>query len=348
MKRKKVLPADFEEMLKRGNVEEIKDALEQCEPDAHVRYEKKTVLFYDELPEKIIRYLVEERGADVNAMSENNNTVLEQHAFSHPEHIPLLIELGADVNYHKGYSSTPLYSMAGFHRPESVKILLEHGADPTVSCGWFQDTPMENALKSCRPADIANTAAVAELLLEYGAPVTEKMKKEVTRIGTDFEFMRKDFNPDYLEETEKGLEKLYRLFLVPPVPRRKVYDGVSLITVKSKTWQKQHAELWEMLVPGMGNADTVQGEVIRIVGKLCYEILDNGACNWDREYKKLTRALAGYLGQGIPAEQEAVALAKGVFPRSSEKELYLLNRYCVEWVLKNPEPMQLDSVEYKR
>ena len=43
---------------------------------------------------------------------------------------------------------------------------------------------------------------------------------------------------------------------------------------------------------------TLQGEVIRISGKLIQEILDNGKMNWDKEYLQMVQALLGYLSQG--------------------------------------------------
>lgn len=348
MKKKKTLPADFEEILERGDIAEIREILEGCEIDAHKPYSKQTALFYHELPEEIIRYLVEERGVDINQVSEHGNTPLSEHAFFHPERVPLFLELGADINYFEEHGSAPIYEAANFHRPESVKALLEHGANSMVVCGWMKDTPMECTLKSCRPADISDTAVIAEMFLDKGVPITEEMREEVTRIGKDFEFYRADFNPDYLEETEQGLAKLYQLFSVPPVPKRVEYDGVSPIVVHAEKWQDQHAELWDMLVPGKGHASTVQGEVIRIIGKLCYEILDNGGCNWDREYKKLVKALQIYLKMGKAADKEAIRLAKKISSRSTEDELYPLNRYCVEWVLANPDPIPLDSVNYRR
>lgn len=348
MKKKKTLPADFEEILKQGDVEEIRNILEHCEVDAHKPYEKKTVLFFSDLPEEIIRYLVVERGADINQLSEHKNTALAEHAFSHPEHIPLFITLGADVNYYEGFGSTPLHMVAGFHRVEGVKALLEYGADPSICCGWSKDTAMEHMLKTCRNIDIANAAEIAEMLLKKGVSVTEEMRKEVTRIGTEFEFYRADFATEYLEETESGLQKLYDLFSVNPVPRRQLYDGKSPIVVKAATWQEQHQELWDMLVPGKGHADTIQGEVIRMIGKLCYEILDNGAVNWDNEYKKSVKALEKYLKMGVPVKKDVLLLAKGLGADSTENELYQLTEACVKWVLANPNPMKLDFVDYKR
>ena len=71
-----------------------------------------------------------------------------------------------------------------------------------------------------------------------------------------------------MTETEAGLERLYALFDVKPAPKRKVHDGVSPIIVEDGPWQKQYDELWEMLIPSSGPAKTVQGEVIRITGRV--------------------------------------------------------------------------------
>lgn len=46
---------------------------------------------------------------------------------------------------------------------------------------------------------------------------------------------------------------------------------------------------------GIGVPVTVQGEVIRISGKLAYEILDNGCCNWDSDFKSMADALYRYI-----------------------------------------------------
>ena len=78
-----------------------------------------------------------------------------------------------------------------------------------------------------------------------------------------------------------ALDELYKLFGVPPVPQRTMHDGITQISVKGKRWQEQYDELWNMLVPGNGKAKTIQGEMIRIAGKVTHEILDNGGISWD-------------------------------------------------------------------
>ncbi|MCQ4088369.1 hypothetical protein [Saccharibacillus sp. JS10] len=44
-------------------------------------------------------------------------------------------------------------------------------------------------------------------------------------------------------------------------------------------------ELWKTLVPDGGQADTVQGELIRSVGRLRDEAERNGNANWDEGYE---------------------------------------------------------------
>ncbi|MMZ65907.1 hypothetical protein D1872_283530 [compost metagenome] len=89
-----------------------------------------------------------------------------------------------------------------------------------------------------------------------------------------------------MNQTDEALLRLYELFDVPPVEKRKTHDGVSSIIVSTKEWQAQYNELWNLLIPSKGHAQTVQGEVIRITGKVSYEILDNGGINWDNQYRK--------------------------------------------------------------
>jgi hypothetical protein len=73
---------------------------------------------------------------------------------------------------------------------------------------------------------------------------------------------------------------------VPPVPSRQIYDAQSPIIVKAISRQKQHQELWRLLVPSMCHAATIQGEVIRISGRIAYELEDNGGANWDADFKQ--------------------------------------------------------------
>lgn len=349
MRKRKTLPKDFEEIVKRQDVDEIKKALDACTIDAYTGYDKKTALMFTDLPEEVIRYLVA-NGADINQATMYGDTPLSEHVSAKSNKIPLLLELGADINYDAGNRRTALHMMAGNHRVDCVRTLIENGADIYVRSGnnYNSSNALEFSLQLCRPAKIVNTYKVAELFLDCGMEISDEMKTQVTRIGEEFEFYRDNFNEDYLEETDNALQGLYKLFGVQPVPRRVEYDGMSPIVVKSKKWQKQHKELWDLLVPGDGHASTVQGEVIRIVGKVSYEILDNGGINWDKEYKAMCKSLVKYLSTGNPAHDEAVNIAKNISPDIDEMDLNKLAKYAVEWVIANPNPVKLENVEYRR
>lgn len=56
---RKTLPRDFEEQLKTKSVDEIRAVLEGCELDARGGYRKSTALAFRDLPDELVRWLVE-------------------------------------------------------------------------------------------------------------------------------------------------------------------------------------------------------------------------------------------------------------------------------------------------
>jgi hypothetical protein len=54
--------------------------------------------------------------------------------------------------------------------------------------------------------------------------------------------------------------------------------------------------IWKNLVPKSGQANTVQGELLRAVEKLSWEAQNNGNGNWDVGFEKLTTFLRATLG----------------------------------------------------
>jgi hypothetical protein len=60
-------------------------------------------------------------------------------------------------------------------------------------------------------------------------------------------------------------------------------------------YEKEYQELWNRLVPESGQADTVQGELVRVIGRLGSEFDRNGNCNWDRGFRLYTNFLYKYL-----------------------------------------------------
>ena len=197
--------------------------------------------------------------------------------------------------------------------------------------------------------DIVSIYKLAKIEIEKGLEITPKMKESVTNIGQRFEFYRDSFNKDCVDEYSDALDGLYELFDVEPVPRKVENDLKRKIVVKTQTWQQQYSELWEMLVPGSGSAISIQGELIRIVGKIVHEILDNGGVNWDDDYRKMLKAIPEYISQGLDVKnKEIIELVKKINVNSEEETLHELNKLIVKWVISNPNQIELKEIKYRR
>lgn len=349
-KKKKTLPKNFDELIEAGDISVLKDVFTQCELDARGGYSKSTALSFFNIPHELVRWLVEQ-GADLHARDNYGRTPLHKHAISGDGHTELLLELGADLEATDYQDETPLFDAAASFNTLNVQTLLAKGANVSAK-NKMNQTPLEKALAVCRNIDIVRAAVIADLMLNTGITVTAAMKDSVKRIGTDFEFHREGFNKEYLNQTDEALLRLYELFDVPPVEKRQTHDGASLITVSTKGWQAQHHELWNLLIPSQGHAKTVQGEVIRITGKVSYEILDNGSMNWDNQYRKMLNRLLHYFSLGTPlspaAIQEADTLVKALDDGIGSDEPARLCELAVQWVLSNLNPITLEQPDYKR
>lgn len=350
-KKRKTLVKDFGKIVASGDLAAFQEVFTRCEATATEGYAKGSALHFYNLTDEMIRWLVG-FGCPIDTVNTYNRTALHQMASTRGQAIEIYLELGADVNAVDIYGNTPLHFAAGSgFCPENVKLLLGRGAKPLAQNKEGQ-TPLERALVRATNMDIPPLVEIARLLLPYENGVTEQMRRHITRIGEGFEFYRHDFNPEFLPETDEALTLLYGLFGVEPVAKRMIFDGKSSIKVLSNTWQKQFSELWDLLVPGSGAASTVQGEVIRICGKVTREIWDNGAVNWSRSYKKLPQVLPAYCAMGSRLEpednKELERLANGISANSDISQLDRLTELVVKWVLLNPSPIALSSVEYDR
>lgn len=348
--KRKTLPKNFDDMLKNENIDTLKAVFDKCELDAYGGYYKQTALAYTGIPDELTCWLVDQ-GADINAKDSYGNTPLHRQSSAWHSNIQLLIDLGADIEAVNNQGETPLHSAACAFIPEHVQTLVNNRAvvDAQSKRGV---TPLSMALGQCQNLHIKRMAEITEILINAGAPVTTEMKKEVERIGKSFEFFRNDISADILDEMEVGLVSLYDTFNVPPVPKREVHDGLKQIKVRTKRWQDQHQELWELLVPGNGHAKTVQGEAIRITGRVSDEIYRNGGANWDVDYRKMLKALQQFLSSGTPLTpkqlKETASLIKILHDGTGEEESARLTELTVKWVLANPTPVPLEEPEYER
>ena len=352
-KKRVTLPKEFKDLMDEGNIEALKEVYDRCELTAHDgRFSLCTPLHMGGVPDELVIWLVE-KGLDINVPDYYGATPLYRQATMGRETVKLLLELGADIGKPNTYGETPLHVAAEFFHPKTVKLLIDKGADVNAKNDMGRPPPA-SVLMVCRGIYIAQTAEIASMLLDAGAKKTSQMKEKVEQIGKDFEFHLESIHPDYIEGADKGLAKLYELFDVKPVVKRITHDGVSPIKLVEGSWEEQYEELWSFLIPSIGAAKTVQGEVIRIPGRVRDELDRNGGVNWDRDYRKMLQALPQYLSLGIPLSDQELEETKELIAQVHEKDFDdepRLDRLCqlaLIWIEQNPEPISLEKTSYKR
>ena len=352
-KKRVTLPKEFNELLTDGNIDQLKAVYNKCELTAHNgRYSLSTALHFGGVPDELVIWLIEQ-GLDINIPDYYGATPLYRQAILGRDTVKLLLELGADIEKPNNYGDTPLHMAAEFFHPKTVKFLIDKGANVNVENDMGR-TPLASVLMVCRGIYIAQTAEIASMLLDAGAKKTPAMKEKVENIGKDFEFHRESIHPDYIEGADKGLAKLYEIFDVKPVEKRLTHDGVSPIKLVEGSWEKQYEELWSFLIPSSGAAKTVQGEVIRIPGRVRDELDRNGGVNWDRNYRKMLLAIPHYLSLGTTLSDTDLEEAKQLISQIYGKDFNdapRLDRLCqlaIAWIKQNPEPLPLEEPSYKR
>ena len=78
------------------------------------------------------------------------------------------------------------------------------------------------------------------------------------------------------------------------------------------------------------------------------EILDNGGMNWDADYRAMRDQLAALMATGRAADEEILKTIRKVSPYSDEGVFDEIAKAAVEWILRNPDPVELGDVPYNR
>ncbi len=350
------LPNEIEVFLKDGNVEECKKLFLGCDPNA-VRWPGSYNIFSLMPMPREFAFWVKEQGADINFRDQYGMTPIFEIARRDGD-VALLIELGADISAVRFDGCMPLHIAAARGRKKAVRTLIKAGAETDAQTkdynGYGHYTPLEKvlyepALSSIKKYDIC------KILLKNGAEITDRSRKFVSAFSEVFyrHNSRKKGLKSF-QNQEAALENLCKLFDVEKLCETTFHDGVSPIIVTDFLGYTGHfEELWKFLVPKSGRAQTAQGEVIRIAGRISHELMDNGGLNWDEDYRNMLYIFREYLHCGNPLEtysdgwiDETIdALKDGDV---NDKMIYRLCSEAVHWIRENPEVMPLLEGDYTR
>ena len=351
------LPENFPELMREGNLEKLKKVYEKCAIAAHLKKDDRwtTPFYYDTPCTEFYQWLVEQ-GLDINGVNQFGQSALTERAGRKDTNFEGLLKAGADT--HVTIIWKAWNAAIRFDRVEYVRLLIEYGAD--VNAAMHEGsvkTPLDWVLRNLRVNRLVPCYKMAEMLIEKGAEYTLDAKKIIEDLGKDFEFRKSGTSNGNRTDYDAAMDRLYELFEVKPVKPIIRHDGASPIVVdKFLSAGEQYIALWDYLVPSSGKCATVQGEVIRITGRIGDEIYRNGGLNWDSDYRKMLKALQEYFGMGTSLDsadmeqvgKSAKAINQFELGKKDEGDVRVLQNMAVKWVSINTTPILLEKVSYKR
>jgi hypothetical protein len=110
-------------------------------------------------------------------------------------------------------------------------------------------------------------------------------------------------------------------------------------------------DLFEKLVPEFGQSNTVQGELIRAIGRMAHEYFGNGFCNWDAGYERLAAFALRHLTDATFGPQTIAGIRADIehiqaYGRRQNTAGYDLDaafdrlmQAAVGWCQRHPSPM---------
>jgi ankyrin repeat protein len=351
-KKKTTLPKNFRELCQVGDLAALQAIYADTDINATERGGGKYhPLAMRDTPPAFMQWLLN-HGADANFRRDAGDSppLYHQVTAGNAEHAAVLLRNGANANYTNEYGNSILHFAA---TAPLVKLLLAHGANPAAK-NKRGKTPLDSRLSHATDdRTIAEAIACVELYLQAGIAITEWQREKVAWQRDHYNEHMARFEIPHSPEGYAALRQLCELFGVSPAPvheEPQQPDLATPIALAGGTLWEQYISGWGTLVPPAGHAATVQGEIIRIAGRIRDELLRNAMGNWNSEYRKMLNAFPRYtkLGNPLSAEQlaEIAAIQKGIL----DDDGALSQRLCelaAQWVAQNPAPMALGETAYK-
>ena len=363
MRLRRTLPADIEQIITSGDVEAVAHAVERCEVGAYLRgsaYEPRLMHF--PASEEITDFLLA-RGEDINSRDRYARTPIHARVRSRClDQIPMLIARGGDINARDTSDQTALFGVVERFSVADVSRMITWGADPLVvadSRVYGKATLVESVVAWHNFLDTPRALAVIRLLLSIGAPVGERVPtalRSMDRMRCTFitHGLTDHLSQSRIDEASAALSELCALFGVEQrEAQRAPVVGERLELDPSVPALRQYGELWDLLVPDSGQCRTLQGEVIRIAGRVGHEVYDNGGINWDRSFGKLLDQYLRVVSSGVSLSPDSITRAEAAVASLKARSMNTgdvdeITTLAVEWVRLNPVLVELDLPDVGR
>ena len=106
---------------------------------------------------------------------------------------------------------------------------------------------------------------------------------------------------------------------------RKKNNKLKIKEIIAKDYKQKYfhecKEIWKNYVPKEGQAENLQGELLREIEKLRYEAQDNGNRNWDEDYSYFCNFISKSLCE------------QSIFSESEKKEITAIMSYIVAYYI---------------
>ena len=319
MRLRKTLPSDIEEIIASGDVEAISQVAANYDDNDSA----------DNIEGGLIHMCVKRARLD---------------------QIPMLIERGVDINARNASGKTPLFEVVKSFSVVDVERMILWGADPCVTASsrnLGEVTLVEYLLDKSNFVDTPRVLAVIRLLLSFGAPAGERVvrmlqSKDRERYRFSTHGLPLNITRAEFDVAAASLRKLCALFGVEQrevKPPPKVGERLDLDS--SVPPLCQYGDLWDRLVPDSGQCETLQGEVIRIVGRISYEVCGEGREKRGRSLRVLLNEYIRLVSlcESLPSDDlsRAKAAVVSLTRRNADvKSVYEIAELAVEWVRLNP------------
>lgn len=257
------------------------------------------------------------------------------------EILKIIIDQTSDIDYKVpgSITETALLEACGQRRLNSIKLLVEAGANLEQE-DRFGLTPLSKIFTNTFSDPIPSAA----YLVSKGARITDRV------LNMGMSWNQEKFT-DFLKAIDDQIDhaSIPKEENMSPKEEPKMDTLLDIVHLHNNVNRKDYYEtakiIWQKLVPKSGQADTVQGELLRAIEKLRDEAQRNGNGNFNKDCHGI---LIDYLRQNLADENifnkettteindDLDRLVKKNSPYMDDDIYDRITNRIVDWYLNNP------------